>query len=147
MSVDQVLLVLRFLSALLLLALAGCLFIMLWRDLRASVVQTQRNRRAYGTLIALIRAGEQLLPTGMQYPLLPFTTLGRAPTNTVVLSEPFASGEHVLLTLRNGQWWLEDRKSTNGTLLNNDPLTVPVIVTDGDILSIGSSYFKITLES
>ena len=37
--------------------------------------------------------------------LLPLTSLGRAPTNTIVLNEPFASSEHALVTLRGVWGW------------------------------------------
>ena len=37
------------------------------------------------------------------------------------ISDPYASGEHSLVAWRSGQWWLEDRDSRNGTLLNAFP--------------------------
>jgi FHA domain. len=48
--------------------------------------------------------------------------------------------------MRNGQWWLEDRKSRNGTTLNGMPVTQSVIVTDGDIIGIGKMRFRLDLE-
>jgi hypothetical protein len=143
---EILLLILRIVSAIVLLGIIAALFVIIWRDYRAAMTAAERSRRRYGTLIAMAKVDEQLLPTGAQYPLLPFTSLGRAPTNSVTIPNSFASGEHALLALRNGQWWLEDRQSTNGTLLNGEPVTTPVIVTEGDIIGIGNHYFRIHLE-
>ena len=62
------------------------------------------------------------------------------------MEDTFASSEHASITLRNGQWWLEDRNSRNGTLLNEEPVTVPVIVTEDDIISIGTHHFRLHLD-
>jgi pSer/pThr/pTyr-binding forkhead associated (FHA) protein len=86
------------------------------------------------------------LLTSETYPLFPLTTLGRAPTNTITIQDTFASNEHALIALRNSQWWLEDRKSRNGTLLNGMAVIQPIIVTDGDVISIGNMSFKLQIE-
>jgi pSer/pThr/pTyr-binding forkhead associated (FHA) protein len=48
--------------------------------------------------------------------------------------------------LRNGVWWLEDRQSRNGTRLNGIEVEQPVIVTDSDIIHIGTKHFRLNLE-
>ncbi len=59
----------------------------------------------------------------------------------------FESHEHPLLDLRHNQWWLEDREGHNGTLMNDVPINQPVIITDDDIIGIGSLRFRLELES
>ena len=56
---------------------------------------------------------------GAEFPLLAITSLGRAPTNTATLPDETTSLEHALIHLREGQWWLEDLDSRNGTRLND----------------------------
>jgi pSer/pThr/pTyr-binding forkhead associated (FHA) protein len=46
------------------------------------------------------------------------------------------------LTWRNGQWWLEDRDSRNGTLLNDMPVDTPLIVSHGDVIGIGQVQLR-----
>ncbi len=87
------------------------------------------------------------LLTGTVYPLTALTSIGRSPTNSIPIDDNFASSEHALVALRNGQWWLEDRSSRNGTLLNGMQVTQPVIVTDGDIITIGKIALRIDLDS
>ena len=88
----------------------------------------------------------ELLDTGNEFPLLTITSLGRAPTNTIPVTDNFASSEHALITLRGGQWWLEDRHSRNGTTLNDVPVLQPIVVTNGDIIGIGSVRLRLNLE-
>jgi pSer/pThr/pTyr-binding forkhead associated (FHA) protein len=73
---------------------------------------------------------------------VPFTTIGRSDSNTITISDPYASGEHALVAWRSGQWWLEDRDSRNGTLLNEIPVDEALIIGQGDVIGIGQMQFK-----
>lgn len=143
---ELIFLLLRLISGLLLLALLMVLFRMLWRDYRRTGVDFELQRRRYGSLIELRSIDGQYMLTGETYPLLPITSLGRSPTNTIPINDTFASSDHALLTLRNGQWWLEDRNSRNGTLLNDRPVTQPTVITQGDIIGIGQIRLRLELE-
>jgi len=145
MPLDILLFVLRVVSGLLLFALLIVFFVIVWRDYRSIARQTQTYRRSYGYLIGLAPIDGTWLETGEKHALLSLTTIGRAPTNTIVISDDFASGEHAQLMIKDQQWWLEDRQSRNGTRLNDEPITMPVIVTDGDIIGIGKYHYRITL--
>jgi hypothetical protein len=133
-------------SGSLLVAVLALLFLIMWRDYRSTVAQAESSRRAYGRLIEMREIDDGFAPTGQTYPLLPLTSLGRAPTNTIPLTDDYASGEHALVALRGGQWWLEDRQSRNGTTINGMPIKQPVIITDGDIIGVGSVSFRLELE-
>lgn len=166
MSVDVLLLILRVVTGGLLLAFLGAVFMVLWRDYRAAAHVVSEGQRPRGRLIVLqagddgalpneseetarlddlVRSASQPGAASTSYPLLPLTSLGRAPTNTIVLHDTFCSQEHALLTRRGGQWWLEDRNSSNGTLLNGEPIREPVVVSSGDIIGIGQVLLKVEL--
>jgi hypothetical protein len=147
MSVELLLFFLRVISGLALLALLVLIFAALWRDYRGTLAQMEAGRRVYGHLVALQEVNGSYLPTGVHYPLLSLTSLGRSPTNTITLNDTFASSEHAMIILRNGQWWLEDRQSRNGTLLNDTPITQPIVIADGDIVGIGTVRLQLVLES
>lgn len=146
MSLDILLFILRLLSGLLLLAMMGAFFLLLWRDYNSSANQNEVSRRSYGQLVGLLQMGDLFAPTGETYPLRPLTSIGRSPTNSIVIGDEFASSEHATISLKDGRWWLEDRNSRNGTLLNGEPMRTAVIVTDGDIVSIGTTHFKLSLD-
>ncbi len=145
MSPETLLLILRVAAGLLLMAFIGALFVMMWRDYRAISQEVISRTRRRGRLLVVHSDGLSLKP-GTAFPLLPLTSLGRAPTNTIVLDDTFASNEHALVMLRSGQWWLEDRNSSNGTLLNGYRIQEPVVITMGDIISIGQVELKLELE-
>jgi hypothetical protein len=142
---DVVLLVLRLVLAVVLYAflIAG-----LWivrRDLVAAAQAVAGRRRRYGQLVVVASADGAVTP-GTSYPLLPITSLGRSPTNTITLADDYASAEHALLMYRGGQWWLQDQGSRNGTSLNGARIGQPVVVSAGDLVGVGQVQFKIELE-
>lgn len=146
MTIETTLFLLRVLSGGLLFLLLIVLLVVLWRDYRSAALQVESNRRAYGRLTAMqVLDGTEML-TGETYPLLPLTSIGRATSNTIPIEDAFASQQHALLALRNGSWWLEDRHSRNGTMLNGIAITQPIIVTEGDVIGIGNIRFRVELE-
>jgi hypothetical protein len=121
------------------------LFMMMWRDYQAVSREVASRTQKRGRLVVLRADGTPLKP-GTSFPLLPLTSMGRAPTNTIVLNDTFASGEHALVTLRGGQWWLEDRHSSNGTVLNGYRIQEPVVLSAGDVISVGQVDLKLELD-
>ncbi|MBZ0283554.1 MAG: FHA domain-containing protein [Anaerolineae bacterium] len=146
MTTEIILLLLRLISSLLLLTLLGALFIILWREYRRTAITWESQRRSHGSLVMLREIDGKYLKTGEEFPLLPITSLGRSPTNSIPINDNFASSEHALVTMRSGQWWLEDRKSRNGTMLNDVPVTQPMVITEGDIIGIGNIKLRLELE-
>jgi hypothetical protein len=116
----------------------------IWWDLRVASRRAREPRRRYGQLIVVDGGATELSP-GEAFPLRPVTSLGRALTNTVVLPDLAASVEHALLTFRDGQWWLEDLDSTNGTFLNDARLEEPAIVGEEDVIEVGQVRLKLSL--
>jgi hypothetical protein len=145
-TTETALFILRLLSAALLFAMLGVTFYVIWREYITTLRELESNRRSYGQLLLLQELDGSYVMMGEMYPLHPMTTFGRSPGNNVVVDDSFASSEHALIVLRNGQWWLEDRRSRNGTTLNEIPITQSVVVTNGDIIGIGSQRFKLELE-
>ncbi|MCS7177793.1 MAG: FHA domain-containing protein [Anaerolineae bacterium] len=140
MAGETPLLVMRLLLAFFLYAFLAALFLILWHDLRRSA-RGEIASRGEGRLV-VIKSGERGPEPGTVFPLQEVTSLGRAPTNTVVLADPFVSARHALIFWREGQWWLEDQGSRNGTMLNDEPVTRPTIVGAGDRIGIGSVVMR-----
>jgi hypothetical protein len=145
MSPNLTLFLLRVVLAVLLYAFLGALFWMLWQDVRAATRATAARGRRLGRLVVL-ESGLPALAQGATFPLMPITSLGRAPTNTATLPDETASLEHALLHLRDGQWWLEDLDSRNGTRLNDTPVHGPAPVVPGDVIGVGRVKLKVELE-
>lgn len=92
--------------------------------------------RAVGRLVVVDAAESDLTP-GTGFVLEPVTTVGRHPSSTIRINEPFVSAEHAELAFANGRWWVRDLGSTNGTFLNDNPVTVSAGVRPGDIVQFG----------
>jgi hypothetical protein len=139
---DVLIFLIRLLFSALLYAFLGVLFFLLWRDIKTAtrhqIAPAVRERP--GQLRVL--RGHNSFNEGMLLALTPFTTLGRSDNNSIVITDPYASGEHALLTWRNGQWWLEDRDSRNGTLLNDMPVDTALIISHGDVIGIGQMQLR-----
>ncbi|MEP7290636.1 MAG: hypothetical protein ABI835_02585 [Chloroflexota bacterium] len=86
MSTDLTLFLLRLISGLLIIGVLVLLFVVMWRDYRSAVVQVESSRRAYGRLVELREIDNGYALTGQTYPLLPLTSLGRSPTNTIPIT-------------------------------------------------------------
>ncbi len=74
---------------------------------------------------------------GRHWPLLPLTTIGRTPKNTVSIDDPYLSGEHAEIVRESGAWWVRDKGSTNGTLLNGVAVGGRTAIRAGDIVQFG----------
>jgi hypothetical protein len=147
MTTEYLLFLLRLISGVLLLLMLGAVFLIIWRDHRSAASGSATLRRSYGQLTCLEALDGNYIVTGSTYPLLRLTSLGRAPTNTIIVDDSFASSDHASVALRNGQWWLEDRRSRNGTTLNEIRISQPAVITDGDIIGIGEKRYRLDLDT
>lgn len=67
-------------------------------------------------------------------------TLGRAPTNTIVVKDERCSRNHAEVFQAQGSWKLRDLESRNGTMVSGEQLTVDHSLEPGDIIQIGNSH-------
>jgi Nif-specific regulatory protein len=64
-------------------------------------------------------------------------TVGRAPTNQIVLKDERCSRNHLEIFTAAGQWTLRDLESRNGTMIDNKLVTGDQPLTPGDTIRIG----------
>lgn len=142
MSLEWVLLGLRIAATVILYTFLGIAFYIIWRELKQLERQAAPPAQSDYQL-RVVAAADPSLPVGETLPLQPITVLGRAAENTIVVEDDSAAAAHARLRRENGVWWLEDLGSRTGTLLNDSPLSKPTILTEGDIIGIGSLRFKL----
>jgi hypothetical protein len=151
MSIDWILLALRLLAVAVLYVFLLVVLYLIWRDLRAAA----QGDSEYDTALlpadeslgrlSLVSVGETLLGAGQTFALKTHTTLGRAADNHVVLSDTYVSSYHARLDCRDGEWWLTDLNSRNGTRLNDVAITKPVPLADGDIIGLGQVELRLAI--
>ncbi len=83
-------------------------------------------------------AGHQ---AGIAYELDDNVTLGRGNVE-IRIDDPFASTRHARISRQGPVVVIEDLGSTNGTYLNDELLTGPQPLHDGDRIRIGDSEFS-----
>ena len=66
-------------------------------------------------------------------------SIGRDPSNDLVLSDSMVSRRHAILEQRDEDYILRDNNSSNGTMVNGDRLESEQALCDGDLVAIGSS--------
>jgi len=144
---EVALLLVRILLIVLLYAFLGLIVILLWRDVRSATrretAATNRPRPARLVLLDHVDG----MRDGDVFALKQYTSIGRAPSNTIELPDTYCSAEHALIVWRNNQWWLEDRDSRNGTLLNDVSIDVPAVIGAGDVIRMGRVSLRFEVEA
>jgi pSer/pThr/pTyr-binding forkhead associated (FHA) protein len=70
--------------------------------------------------------------------------VGRSPDNDLILRDPATSGHHARLERRGSQFFIVDLGSTNGTLVNGEPVQEKELK-GGDRITIGQNAVKFSL--
>jgi DNA-binding SARP family transcriptional activator len=110
---------------------------------------TVPSRSTEGTVAATIdtrgleRTGALVLPDGQRVALAAGPTLlGRAPGSTVQLTDNRVSRRHALIEATGTAPLLTDLGSTNGTTVNDEPVTAPRSLVPGDVISLGGLVLR-----
>lgn len=96
----------------------------------------------YGHLVVRNPGNSGIRP-GTLLELDPVTVIGRHPRATIRIDDTFVSSEHVQVAWTDGRWWVTDLNSTNGTVLNGQPVTVPTGIRIGDVIAIGDIQLQL----
>ena len=74
--------------------------------------------------------------------------IGRDPSNQLVVQEDtYASRHHAWITYEDGDFWIEDLGSTNGTLLNGHPVVRRQRISAGDKIRVGHTELTFQIEN
>lgn len=131
-----VLLVIRILIAAGLYLFLGLILYTLWQEIKQQSLALS-PAQIPGIILFIELSGERM--AFHKYDIL----IGRDPTCDVCLLDQTVSGQHAKITHRQGQWWVEDLHSTNGTFLNELMVTQPVVITIGDRIRLGQVTVRV----
>jgi hypothetical protein len=65
-------------------------------------------------------------------------TIGRDPTNDIVLADRSVSGHHAVVRYMNGEWVLADLDSRNGTYVNGAAIATETSILEHDVVQFGA---------
>ena len=81
---------------------------------------------------------------GAQFDLGEELTIGRADGCRIRLDDSFTSQLHARVFSRDGQFFVEDLGSTNGTFVNGSKISSPTPLRRGDRLKIGKTTLEVS---
>jgi hypothetical protein len=136
-----ILLILRILMAIVLYAFLGFVLFTIWRDLKSQASRSIARQIIPLHLSFSTEAGSQEL----RFMKTNFV-LGRDSGCDCLIQDKTISNRHARLSFHHQQWWLDDLGSTNGTFLNQEPVTSSVVVTSGDQITCGKVEIVVHLE-
>ena len=70
-------------------------------------------------------------------------TIGRAGDSDLIVDDEYASTHHAKLVFINGEWLLQDLDSTNGTFLDGQKVSTPVVVAMNTQVRVGQTTFEL----
>jgi len=135
-----VFLALRLLFSLTLYVFLGMAILTIWRELQKTSVLLNQQKVP---VIQLKRLDFE--DSGTNEFTIPNITVGRDDSCEFLVSDDTVSSHHARLSFHHQQWWVEDLNSTNGTSLNNDPVTLPTVIISGDELRVGKISIQLTI--
>ena len=101
-----------------------------------------KGRKARGAPTELV-AVESASQAGRRYPLGDEITVGRAAGCQVTVDDTYVSQLHARVFTRDGQLFVEDLGSTNGTYLNRVKVAGPMVMQKGDRLQVGNTVLEV----
>ena len=134
-----IVLALRLITAFALFGFLGWALFLLWRDVQKQGLSLA-NRRVPGISLTVRQGSAAPILTHFAQPEI---ILGRDPACDIPLIDDTVSTRHAQLTYHHSQWWLEDLESTNGTVLNEMPVSMPTVITSGDEIMCGATRLDV----
>ena len=115
----------------------------MYKDVKnTSKKKPKQTQKKFG--IEVIKTGSNTeLEIGSVFIIRRELTICRKEDNMIILSEPFVSGHHCRIYIKNNNLYVEDLKSTNGVYVNEKKINEIVKVVTDDEIKIGSSIFKV----
>ena len=137
-----ILLILRFALAASLYVFLGWALITIWRGMKSQEAQLAVSQ-AVPIRLTFLEEEEvkEILLAKSE------VVLGRDPGCDCILNDKTVSNKHARLSFHHQLWWLEDLGSTNGTFLNQELISCPMVVTNGDKITCGKIILTISLEN
>ena len=100
-----------------------------------------KSKRARKLRLHVVRPEER---DGQIYELGDEVTVGRAPGCGVPIDyDTYASNLHARVFRLDGELWVDDLGSTNGTWVNTERITERTRLEKGDLLQVGSTVFEV----
>jgi predicted component of type VI protein secretion system len=107
----------------------------------ARAATSRRRGRGHSADLVVVEPADS---RGRRYPLGDELTVGRAAGCQIVVDDTYVSQLHARVFTRDGQLFVEDLGSTNGTYLNRTKVAGPMVMQRGDRLQVGNTVLEVS---
>ena len=135
-----ILLVLRILMTFMLYAFLVLAIYMIWKNIEVNTRAIQKS-----SVPPIKISSIDMDNTTSQEFNIPEIVIGRDPECDFTIPRETVSAHHARLSYHHKNWWIEDMLSTNGTFLNEDQVTTPTVLVDGDAIQCGDVSLNINI--
>lgn len=125
------------------IVLIALLYLFLFAAIRAGVGMVVGPKTRGHTGLALRVKNGPAEITGISIPLAGPIIIGRSPDADLVIADDFVSSTHAKIVPSTDGFALQDLESTNGTLLNGQPVTRPLPIEVGDVIDLGKNRLEV----
>ncbi|MES2924502.1 MAG: FHA domain-containing protein [Verrucomicrobiota bacterium] len=95
----------------------------------------------------MVSLSRLVLPDGLTFELNGPCTVGRSPANTLALANDHISRKHALIQVQgDGECWMVDLGSSNGTYVNGRRVSRPLVLKNGDLIEMAGSRIEFQTE-
>ncbi len=131
------------------LCLLGLCYLFFFRVLRAVWVETREVKKNIFSTKKNIKSKPHLVVTNSltgvvrNFEIAGEITIGRAESCTITIDDDFISQSHARVFEKADEVIVEDLGSTNGTYLNKQRVSSPMVVNPGDWLQLGDTIMEL----
>ncbi len=136
--IDVILLIAR-------LLFVALLYLFLFAIMRTGISQVRGTRKKARTWSVSVERGPKEL-RGVQMEVDGPIIVGRSPQADIVIAAGYVSGRHAKFQLMGKNLFVEDMGSTNGTLVNGQPVSEPQALRNGDVVNVGDVAMRVRYE-
>ncbi len=132
-------LILRILLVIFLYAFLGFAFVVLWREMKKASNQQNSLRKMRISIEINNKEKKDYQQTEIW--------IGRGAENDIQFKDETISHQHARIFFYQNNWMVEDRNSTNGTFLNGEMITSPIVLVNGDEIRIGNHQLNVLIHN
>lgn len=133
-----IVLVLRAIFSISLFAFIGWVIYVLWNDLQKTI-KSSMDFEVPTITLTLAKSGQDF-----QFDQPEFF-IGRDPQADINIPDDTLSALHARIFYKSSHWMIEDIQSTNGTFINEERLSTPSVLIQGDEIACGQVKFDVAL--
>lgn len=128
------------------IVLIALLYLFLFAAVRTGLgmIGGVRQKGGRGLAVRVVRGPKEI--QGIAVPLAGPVIIGRSPDADLVIADDFVSSTHAKIVPDEGGFAIEDLGSTNGTLLNGQPVTRPLALGKGDVIELGQNRLEVVAQ-